>query len=152
MSVAPIVVGTDGSETAHRAVEHAGALACALDAPLHIVMSCSDHAQAAWMAAVGGFAVTGFDPAGQEQAAAAQIVSREQQGCSDFGIDIRTHVCTGDPAEALLAIAEGEHAQMIVVGNRGMTGHRRVLGSVPNRVSHRAKCAVLIVPTREKPD
>jgi nucleotide-binding universal stress UspA family protein len=47
----------------------------------------------------------------------------------------------------LLQIAEEQHAQMIVVGNRGMTGARRVLGSVPNRVSHRARCDVLIVVT-----
>jgi nucleotide-binding universal stress UspA family protein len=46
-----------------------------------------------------------------------------------------------------MKIAEAEHAQMIVVGNRGMTGGRRVLGSVPNDVSHYARCGVLIVPT-----
>lgn len=143
MSVAPIVVGTDGSETAHRAVKKAGALANALHAPLHIVMSCPDRASAAWMA-LGGIAGDG-----RELSDAAQIVAREQQDVAGLGIKARTHVCTGDPAEALLAIAEGEHAQMIVVGNRGMAGARRVLGSVPNRVSHRAQCAVLIVPTNE---
>jgi nucleotide-binding universal stress UspA family protein len=143
MSIAPIVVGTDGSATAHRAVEKAGALASALDAPLHIVMSCADHASNAWMA-LGGIASDG-----RELSDAAEIVAREQKNVAGLGIRAQTHVCSGDPAEALLAIAEGEHAQMIVVGNRGMTGARRVLGSVPNRVSHRAQCAVLIVPTDE---
>jgi nucleotide-binding universal stress UspA family protein len=46
-----------------------------------------------------------------------------------------------------MEIAESEGAQMIVVGNKGMTGARRVLGSVPNKISHHARCAVLIVPT-----
>ena len=46
-----------------------------------------------------------------------------------------------------MTIAGEEGAQIIVVGNRGMAGARRVLGSVPNRVSHRARCGVLIVPT-----
>jgi nucleotide-binding universal stress UspA family protein len=142
MSVAPIVVGTDGSVTAHRAVEKAGALASALDAPLHIVMSCSDYASAAWQA-VGGLAGDG-----RELSDAAQIVSREQEDvAAGLGIQARTHVCAGDPADALLGIAESEGAQMIVVGNRGMRGARRVLGSVPNSISHRANCAVLIVPT-----
>jgi nucleotide-binding universal stress UspA family protein len=47
----------------------------------------------------------------------------------------------------LVQIADEQDAQMIVVGNRGMTGARRVLGSVPNRVSHHAHCDVLIVTT-----
>jgi nucleotide-binding universal stress UspA family protein len=38
-------------------------------------------------------------------------------------------------------------ADMIVVGNRGMSGAKRMLGSVPNKVSHHATCEVLIVPT-----
>jgi nucleotide-binding universal stress UspA family protein len=47
----------------------------------------------------------------------------------------------------LVRIADEQVAQMIVLGNRGMTGARRVLGSVPNRVSHHAPCDVLIVTT-----
>jgi nucleotide-binding universal stress UspA family protein len=46
-----------------------------------------------------------------------------------------------------MQIADKQGAQMIVVGNRGMTGARRVLGSVPNRASHHARCDVLIVAT-----
>jgi nucleotide-binding universal stress UspA family protein len=56
--------------------------------------------------------------------------------------------CVGQgAASAILGIAESEDADLIVVGNRGMTGARRVLGSVPNSVAHGARCAVLIVPT-----
>jgi nucleotide-binding universal stress UspA family protein len=141
MANAPIVVGTDGSPTAHRAVEQAGALASALHAPLHIVMSCTDYGSEAYMS--GGSVAGG----GEELADAAKIVAREQQEVGGLGVETRTHVCAGDAAEALLSIAEGEGAQMIVVGNRGMRGARRVLGSVPNTISHRAQCAVLIVPT-----
>jgi nucleotide-binding universal stress UspA family protein len=47
----------------------------------------------------------------------------------------------------LVRIADEQGAQMIILGNRGMTGARRVLGSVPNRVSHSAPCDVLIVRT-----
>jgi nucleotide-binding universal stress UspA family protein len=52
---------------------------------------------------------------------------------------------TADPGEAIVAVAEQVGADLIVVGNKGM--HRRVLGSTPNTVSHRAPCDVLIVQT-----
>ena len=64
-------------------------------------------------------------------------------------VDVKSHTLTGDPADALLEIAEREGADLIVVGNRGMHGVSRVLGSVPNKVSHRAQCHVLIVATDE---
>jgi nucleotide-binding universal stress UspA family protein len=53
----------------------------------------------------------------------------------------------GDPSDALLNVAKEVGATTIVVGNRGMRGGRRVLGSVPNTVSHKANCNVLIVQT-----
>jgi nucleotide-binding universal stress UspA family protein len=61
---------------------------------------------------------------------------------------VQTHPVEGDPAEAVLSVAEETKADLIVVGNKGMTGARRfVLGSVPNNVSHHAPCSVLIVRT-----
>ena len=66
------------------------------------------------------------------------------------GVGVRPHAVTGDPADALLAIAEQENADLIVVGSRGMHGMTRVLGSVPNKVSHRARCSVLIVATENE--
>jgi universal stress protein A len=62
---------------------------------------------------------------------------------------VKSHTVTGDPADALLQIAEQEKADLIVVGSRGMHGVTRMLGSVPNKVSHRARCHVLIVATEE---
>jgi nucleotide-binding universal stress UspA family protein len=64
-------------------------------------------------------------------------------------VDATSHTVKGDAADALLEIAERVKADLIVVGNRGMHGMARVLGSVPNKVSHRARCSVLIVATAE---
>jgi nucleotide-binding universal stress UspA family protein len=128
MSSDPIVVGTDGSARAERAVDRAGELAKALDALLHIV-------------AVRETAET-----------AAAVVQEALAGSRDRlearGVKVQTHLLAGSAAAEIMTIAQAKHAQMIVVGNRGMTGARRVLGSVPNDVSHHAPCAVLIVPTQ----
>ena len=63
------------------------------------------------------------------------------------GVDSEVHAVTSDPADALITVADREGADLIVVGNKGMKGARRVLGSVPNSVAHRATCSVLILPT-----
>jgi nucleotide-binding universal stress UspA family protein len=71
---------------------------------------------------------------------AAQLAKSE-------GIEVELHPRKGDPADALLAVAKDTDADLIVVGNRGMTGARRVLGSVPNKVTHHADCNVMVVKT-----
>ena len=64
------------------------------------------------------------------------------------GVEPRTHAREGDPADAILDVAEELGADLIVVGNRGMTGAKRfLLGSVPNKISHHAPCSVMIVRT-----
>jgi nucleotide-binding universal stress UspA family protein len=61
---------------------------------------------------------------------------------------VETFARQGDAADAILDVAEEQRADLIVVGNRGMTGAKRfLLGSVPNKVSHHAPCSVLIVRT-----
>ena len=127
-----IVVGTDGSETAERAVDRAGVIARALGATVHVLSAYTR------------------DPAparSEERAGANQSVKRAQQRLANLGVESETHVSRGEAGRALVQIAEEQGAQMIVVGNRGMTGARRVLGSVPNHVSHHARCDVLIVST-----
>jgi len=57
------------------------------------------------------------------------------------------HPATGTPADVIVAIAKREEADLIVVGNKGMKGTKRVLGSVPNTIAHHAPCSVLIVDT-----
>jgi nucleotide-binding universal stress UspA family protein len=64
------------------------------------------------------------------------------------GVSVRTYAREGDPADAILDVAEERGADLIVVGNKGMTGAKRfLLGSVPNKVSHHAPCSVLIIRT-----
>jgi nucleotide-binding universal stress UspA family protein len=64
------------------------------------------------------------------------------------GVPATTYPRQGDPADAILDVAEERRADLIVVGNKGMTGAKRfLLGSVPNRVSHHAPCSVLIIRT-----
>jgi nucleotide-binding universal stress UspA family protein len=57
------------------------------------------------------------------------------------------HAKTTDAADAILEVADEVGADLIVVGNKGMKGARRVLGSIPNSISHSARCSVLIVQT-----
>lgn len=144
----PIVVGTDGSMRAEGAVDKAGELALALGAVVHIVSSYGPVTAGVALAAAGGVPIPDQLADEDAKARADQIVGRARDRLAARGVDVRTHVCAGDPARALVTIADDESAQMIIVGNRGMTGARRMLGSVPNSVSHSARCGVLIVPTR----
>ena len=64
-----------------------------------------------------------------------------------FGLKPVVHAASGAPEDAIVRIAEQEQADLIVVGNRGMKGARRLLGSVPNAIAHKAPCSVLIVDT-----
>lgn len=135
MSRDPIVVGTDGEPRAELAVDKAGELARALGAPVHVVCVPSAIYGKDWPASV----------------TAQQFVDTAADRLRSRGITVQTHIPRGHKAEAaldLVAVAEREHAQMIVMGNKGMTGVRRLLGSLPNRVSHQARCDVLIVPTQ----
>jgi nucleotide-binding universal stress UspA family protein len=64
------------------------------------------------------------------------------------GVEAHTYPRQGDPADAILDVAEEREADLIIVGNKGMTGAKRfLLGSVPNKVSHHAPCSVLIIRT-----
>jgi len=67
---------------------------------------------------------------------------------TEAGIAVETMAREGDPADAILDVAEEKDADLIVVGNKGMTGAKRfLLGSVPNKVSHHAPCSVMIIRT-----
>lgn len=139
-----IVVGTDGSETAQRAVTEACALAKALDSQLHLV-SAYEPVRGARVAGSHGGAVEGVEI--KPDAAVQSVVEESTAAARLAGVQVTVHTAKGDAADALLAIAAREKADLIVVGNRGMHGAKRILGSVPNKVSHQAKCHVLIVAT-----
>jgi nucleotide-binding universal stress UspA family protein len=139
-----IVVGTDGSETAQRAVAEAVRLAKALDGELHVVTAYKALRGAKISGAPEGAAkVWAPLPDSQAQAILDEAVSHVRVA----GVKVEPHLVEREPADALLEVADQVGAGMIVVGNRGMAGPRRVLGSVPNRVSHAARCSVLIVST-----
>ena len=65
------------------------------------------------------------------------------------GVKVEPHMVQKAPADALLDVASEVGASLIVVGSQGMSGARRLLGSVPNKVSHEARCNVLIVSTHK---
>jgi nucleotide-binding universal stress UspA family protein len=144
------VVGTDGSPTAGVALQHATALAKALGATLHIVYAYRPmlSSEAAMSATSGGPTI---DVAGVNQGIAenaAEICKHAASAAADSGVKVETHSLPGDPADALVNVAEEVDADLLVVGNRGMSGVKRfVLGSVPNKISHHAPCSVLIVDT-----
>jgi nucleotide-binding universal stress UspA family protein len=139
-----IVVGTDGSETANRALGEALRLAKALECPLHIVCAYEPLRGVRIAGAPEGAAkVWEVHPDDHVERVAQQAAAAVRLE----GLDAETHTVTGDPADALLEVADMVGASMIVVGSRGMHGVKRMLGSVANKVSHRAGCSVLIVAT-----
>lgn len=142
-----IVVGTDGSDTAKRAVQEAIRLAALVGCRLHIVSAFEPvhgaRIQGAPQAAAKVWAPT---PDAKVQAIVGEAVAEVHL----HGVEAESHTLTGDPADALLQVAAHENAGLIVVGNHGMHGVKRVLGSVPNKVSHHARCNVLIVATDER--
>ena len=141
-----IVVGTDGSESAALAVAGAAELARLMGATLHV-------------ATVGGAATSAMlgDPlAGAAAMSVAaeetrdelnEIVERAADPARAEGVIVATHALIGSAAQALCDLAESVGADLLVVGNRGMKGGRRFLGSVPNTISHHAPCSVLIFET-----
>ena len=145
--IGSIVVGTDGSDTAKEAVRQATDLAKAVGASVHLVSA--------------------YEPVG-----AGRLREERQQIPEDMqwmvnpredvdatlkdasgeiesaGIQVATYAREGDPADAILDVAEEQSADLIIVGNKGMTGAKRfLLGSVPNKVSHHAPCSVMIIRT-----
>jgi nucleotide-binding universal stress UspA family protein len=118
-----ILVGTDGSETAAIAVDRAVEVAAASKSKLTIMsVGKSDRAQA--------------------------VVDKEKGRHASAGVDIETLVVSGDPSSAIVEEAEKGRYDLVVVGNKGMTGASRFfLGSVPNKVSHHIPTALLIVRT-----
>lgn len=119
-----ILVGTDGSSTAERAVDRAVEVARAAGAPLTILC------------------------VGPEKRAQA-VVDATLARLNDSGVELDGRIGDGEPAAVLVEVAAAEGYDLLVTGNRGMTGITRFLrlGSVPNRVTHHLPCDMLIVKT-----
>ena len=146
-----IVVGTDGSQTAQKAVEQAAELAAAIGAEVHLVTAYRSPASVqalAGSAASAGMAVDSYGLSDSLAKDAEKMLAAAAELVASHGVKVESHGAAGDPAEAILGAAENLDADMIVVGSKGMTGAKRfVLGSVPNKVAHHACCNVLIVYT-----
>jgi nucleotide-binding universal stress UspA family protein len=142
-----IVVGTDGSDTAKEAVRQATELAKAVKAKIHLVSAYEPVSESRlrqerrdvpddmqWMV--------------NPREDVDNTLSDAGDAIKEAGVDVETYSREGDPADAILDVAEETGADLIVVGNKGMTGAKRfLLGSVPNKVSHHAPCSVMIIRT-----
>jgi nucleotide-binding universal stress UspA family protein len=137
-----VVVGTDGSDTAKEAVRQAAELAQSHGAQLNVVSAYETvHESRLW---------TERGDAPRDRDRMMKVVEATLSEAADQveGVKVETFSREGDPADAILDVAEERGADLIVVGNKGMTGAKRfLLGSVPNKVSHHAPCSVLIVRT-----
>jgi nucleotide-binding universal stress UspA family protein len=142
-----IVVGTDGSDTASEAVRQAIELAKSTGATLDIVSAFEPVPQSRLREEAGEIPGDVAHAVGPREdvntiveAAAGQARQKE--------VEAATHAREGEPADVILDVAEEVSADLILVGNKGMTGARRfLLGSVPNKISHHAPCSVLIIRT-----
>ena len=142
-----IVVGTDGSGTATEAVRQAIELAKLAGAKLDIVAAFEPVPQSRLREEQGeapGDVAYAVGPREDVNVTLDGAIGMAKQE----GVDATPYPREGDPADAILDVAEEIGADLIVVGNKGMTGAKRfLLGSVPNKVSHHAPCSVLIIRT-----
>jgi nucleotide-binding universal stress UspA family protein len=135
-----VIVGADDSSTAREAVMVAAEIAQLHGGTLHIV-TVYDPKSIQIQELPEEFRYSRLtSPADMLLEGLSRIV--EQRGLKPM-----VHAATGNPADAIVRIAEREKADLVVVGNKGMKGVRRVLGSVPNSIAHDAPCSVLIVDT-----
>jgi nucleotide-binding universal stress UspA family protein len=142
-----IVVGTDGSDTATEAVKTAIELAKISKAKLEIVSAYEPIPQDRLKQEVEGIPgdiAQVINPREDVQL----VLDRAAAEAKKAKVDVVTHPREGDPADAILDVAEENDADLVLVGNKGMTGARRfLLGSVPNKISHHSPCDVWIVKT-----
>lgn len=118
-----ILVGTDGSTTATKAVDRAAAVAASIGASLTI-----------------------FSAARPDKGDAVVAEARERHAAAGVAID--TKVVDADPVRALIEEARDGGYDLLVMGNKGMTGLSRFFtSSVPDKVSHHLPCSLLIVKT-----
>jgi nucleotide-binding universal stress UspA family protein len=142
-----IVVGTDGSETAGEAVRQATELANAVGATVELV-SAYEPVPAQRLREERRDAPEDLQWAIGPREDVEATLQAAAGLAREAGVTVNIYARQGDPADAILDVAEEREADLIVVGNKGMTGAKRfLLGSVPNKVSHHAPCSVLIIRT-----
>jgi nucleotide-binding universal stress UspA family protein len=143
-----ILVGTDGSDTAHAALTRAVELAAGLGARLGIV-SAYEPVSASRVRGEQVIAPKDVQWAINPHDEVLALLEQARGEAVSAGVsEVETFARQGDAADAIIDVAEEQRCDLIVVGNKGMTGAKRfLLGSVPNKVSHHAPCSVLIVRT-----
>ncbi len=142
-----IVVGTDGSETAGEAVRQATELAKAVGATIDLV-SAYEPVSSARLREEQQQVPKDLEWTINPREDVDATLNDAAAGAEEAGVQVERFARQGDPADAILDVAEETKADLIIVGNKGMTGARRfLLGSVPNKVSHHAPCSVLIIRT-----
>lgn len=130
MAFQTILVGTDGSETAQIAELAAAKLAAALGSRLVVVSAYGDDNGA--------------------KASAQKTVEAARDRAQRVGVEAESEVAEGEPAAAIVELADRRDADLVVLGDVGMGQAKRLrLGGVPDRVSHSAPCNLLIVRTSE---
>lgn len=138
--ISTVAVGTDGSASADEAVREAAEIARRFGAKL-VLLSAFERSK--------GSSATRQDVelqwASNSSAIVRSMLERKEQDLGKDGIDCETRADEGDAGEVLVRLAEECGADLLVIGNKGMK--RRVLGSVPNTVTHNAGCSVLVVKT-----
>ena len=140
--ISTVAVGTDGTDTAAEAVKAAAEIAQRFDARLVLLSAVNEkHGPDAPPSGDAAEIQWTFNPAAQVR----EVLQRTEQRLQDQKVDCSTMVDEGDPGEVLVRLAEECDADLLVIGNKGM--HRRVLGSVPNSVTHKAPCSVYVVKT-----
>lgn len=135
-----IIVGVDGSATAQKAAETARDLASALNATLHVVTAFDSDRTEVFGSGSDKRIISAADEA-------EQVARSISSALRSDTLTVQHSVVRGAPAQALITHAETYQARMIVVGNQGMKGLGRVLGSVANYVAHHAPCDVHVVKT-----
>ncbi len=142
--IARILVGTDGSETAVKAIDFAVELAERFGAQLHVASSyrpVSEYRLKKEQANAPQDVQWSLNPFEDVEAA----LKTAEEKALEHGVGVTSEARQGDPADLLCEIAGEFGADLLVVGSKGMD--RRILGSVPNKVSHKAPCSVVIVKT-----
>jgi nucleotide-binding universal stress UspA family protein len=158
-----ILVGTDGSPTAMRAVDMASALAsklgirptvvCAYQPPteqeLKAMRSDPSDPVAQWSAGKTSRETPDeFKWRIADASKAEDILERASEHATKQGVEAEVRAVEGHPAETLIGIAEHEDMDLIAVGSVGMSGAKRfMLGNVPHRISHHAPTDLLILHT-----
>jgi nucleotide-binding universal stress UspA family protein len=142
-----IVVGTDGSETATEAVRQATELAKSTGDSIDLV-SAYEPVSNQRLREEKREVPEDLQWAVNAREDVDATLNEAAEKIREAGVEVNTFARQGDPADAILDVAEERNSGLIIVGNKGMTGAKRfLLGSVPNKVSHHAPCSVLIIRT-----